>query len=281
MTLRTFPTVAFLLTSFLAPASSYATLIVNFDFDETSGTPLVGGVASSVGGYTWTATAAHSLLLTGIVTDGSGNLSVSYSNQNVSDAAITLAAADQILAAQNSHVQLELEVAPWSFSAHSGRNEQLRFGIGNSSPTNVFADVLLTRVGPGQVTVQARALGTGAVEGAEVTLPFGDVSSDPVTFVLDINKLVNQYSLSYKVGSGPLTPVTDNTGLSLDSGRNGNFLRLGFDETFSDDTFAISRFTVTAVPESTTIVPMALALLACAGRRKKKIVHRLTADSAA
>lgn len=262
-----FPIVAFLLMGLITSISSHASTIASFDFDEAAGTPLVGGVTSSAGGYTWSAASGDLAALSTIVTDGSGNLNVVYNSTTLRNPSITLAAEDQITATQNSVVRLDLEVAPWSFSAYSGRSEELRFGFGNSSATNVFAIVHLTRVGSDQVAVQALALGTGATEGTQTVL-FGDFSSDPITFVLQVDKIAHKYGLSYRVGSGPLIPVPGNTDLDLSSDRNGNYLRLGFDETFSDDTFAISRFAVTVVPEPAT-VSLAISALVMGTRRRR------------
>lgn len=236
-----------------------ATLVVDFEFNETAGTKLIGGVTSSVGGYQWSSTSAN---FDNVVTDGSGTLDIVYNSTSLTSASIELAASDQITSTQNSLARLSVEFAPWSFGTFDGTPEQLRFGLGNTSATNVFALFRFTRTANNEITVVANAGGAGGQSGSNTVLPilegFGNVQTEIVTMILDIDEIADTYGLSYQVGAGPVVPVAGNTGLALGSDRDGKFLRFAIDENFTGDTFGVNRITLEAIPEPASFVLLGL-----------------------
>lgn len=232
-----------------------ATLVVDFEFNEPAGSKLIGGVTSSVGGYQWSSTSAN---FDNVVTDGSGTLDIVYNSTSLTSASIELAASDQITSTQNSLARFSVEFAPWNFGPFDGTQEQLRFGLGNTSATNVFAQFRFTRSAADQITVVANAAGTGGVSGTDAVLPFGDVQTEIVTMILDIDEIADTYGLSYQVGAGPVVPVAGNTGLALGSDRDGKFLRFAIDENFTGDTFGVNRITLEAIPEPASFVLLGL-----------------------
>lgn len=256
------------------------TTIVDFEFNEAAGTALMDDpndgidpvVSDSVSGQTWSPRdPGDEVDLQNIVTDGTGLLDVSgYDSGSTRDASLELAPSDQITSSQNPIGILTVEFAPWSFGPYvSGDDEEVRAGFGNTSATNTLGIFVLERIGTDQVTLRADAAGAGA-DGVAVDL-FDDVQIDPVTVVLKIDKSTNTYGISYAVGAGPLTPLAGNTGLALDPARNGNFLRLAFDEPYTGDTFAIDRYTVAVVPEPTTMVTLLLSLMGVCVSRPRRI----------
>lgn len=259
-----------------ATAPATAGLIVDFRFDEPAGTPMVsttGGatVTDSVSGYVFTPnTANDGADLQLVVTNGSGILNpAAFTSGNLRDGRVTLSAADQITSSQNSPARMIVDFAPWSFGPFTAGDEELvRFGFGNTSATNVLATVTLRRAMDNSVTLQGSSIPGPGVE----TALFGNVQTEPVAVYLDIDKVANTYSVSYQVGAGPLVPLPGNQSLPLDSARNGNFLRLGFDEPFAGDSFGVERLRVfTNVPEPTTLVLAAAMAGVVISRRCRSI----------
>jgi hypothetical protein len=262
----------------LAAAASPATagLIVDFRFEEPAGTPMVsttGGatVTDSVSGYVFTAnTGSHAADLELVRTDGAGVLRPSlFTNGNFRDGRITLAAGDQINATQNSPAQMVVVFAPWSFGAFAtGDQELVRFGFGGTSATNVLMGVTLRRAEDDSVTLQGIS---SLADGVETSL-FGNVQTEPVTVILDVDKVANTASVSYQIGAGPIVALPGNQGLALDPARNGNFGRLTFDEPFVGDDFGIDRLQIfTNVPEPTTLLLATAMASVLISRRRHSI----------
>jgi len=175
------------------------------------------------------------------------------------DASLELSPADQINSSQNPIGRLTVQFAPWEFDTFvDGDQEEIRAGFGNSSATNTLGIFILERTGPDMVTLRADTAGAGA-DGFEVDL-FDDIQTEPVTVQVEVNKLTNTYGVSYAIGAAPLTPLAGNTGLALDPTRNGNFLRLAFDEPYTGDTFVINRYTVDVVPEPASLLMFILGM---------------------
>jgi len=257
-------------------ATAEGGLIVDFRFNEPAGTPLVssgsGSVTDSVSSYVFTPnTTGDAADLQLVTTDGAGVLRpTAFTSGNLRDGRVTLSPADQVNASQNSPARIVVDFAPWSFGAFATGDEELvRFGFGNTSATNVFATVTLRRAMDNSVTL----LGSSLVGVGVETSLFGNVQTEPVAVILDLDKAANSFSVSYQVGAGPVVPLPGNQNLALDPARNGNFLRLSFDEPFTGDTFGIERYRVfTNVPEPTSVALAGAAVGSILSRRRRAAV---------
>jgi len=266
-------------TMLVAVSPTLGRTIVDFQFDEAVGTALVDDpadgatpvVSDSISGQTWTPRdSGDEVDLQKVQTDGAGLLSAAgYDTTSTRDASLELAAADQVTATQNSIVRMSVELAPWSFGPHvDGEDEEVRVGFGNTSATNTLGIIIFERLGPDEVTVRADAAGDG-VDGVAVDL-FDDVQTDPVTLILEIDKLADTYSVFTQVGAGPITGVPMNTGLAVDSERIGAFLRFAFDGPFTGDSFAINSYSVEVIPEPSGLA-IVMAVAAGAGVIRRRV----------
>ncbi len=127
-------------------------------------------------------------------------------------------------------VYLIADIAGWDFSSVTGSNPQLRFsfmnGLAAATPGETTAEMRLSRLSNGQVTLQARADGAGGQTSAAVAL-FSDVQMKPVRLVLGYNRSDHRYEVGYRIGAGPWQPFYSGFTSSLRSAPSARMYVLG------------------------------------------------------
>ncbi len=156
---------------------------------------------------------------------------------------------------------LTLEVAPWSFEDEvSDDDEEIRIGFGDASATNQTAQFrFIVRDTPDAnnntgIALNADALGDGATDSPTIVVPELSLNqTESVTFEIDVDYTTNTYAIRWQQASDatPTEFFSGSLGSDLGEVRAANFLRLGFDDDFSDDTLAFERLTVTAFAGTT------------------------------
>lgn len=140
-------------------------------------------------------------------------------------------------------VYMMIELEGWQFAHTAGSNPAISFdfmnGLAADTPSQITAGVRLERQSGGQVSLEARALGTNATS-SSVTNLFTSTETDKVTLVVTYNGLLNTYAVDYRVGTGAWanlhtgTTAADRSAISFrmwvsgDFDGNGlNFLNIG------------------------------------------------------
>ncbi len=134
---------------------------------------------------------------------------------------------------------LVAEMAGWNFSSivgspdfDSGQVEEIRFNFLNNDGADiggstVTAAARIERTGGGGLQIRGLALGTGTSIAAT---PLSLNQTDPFTVVLELDKDEDTYQVFIKDGDAPFTSIGSG---NVDPGRDGNSLRLGFNNNFS------------------------------------------------
>ncbi|MFV2070547.1 MAG: hypothetical protein ACC645_26565, partial [Pirellulales bacterium] len=236
--------------------------IVDFLFDDAVGTTLDAAV-DVAGGLSW------SNALPGVATDGAGVLQVAFTNTGPQDAGIQLPAQQVIDGNANDFARMIVDIEPWVLLGEA-YDEEIRFGFGNTSETDVTAQVWMDRVevGPslGKIRLRARAEGGGGSDSGWIEL-FDFAGIDPLRIILDLDKAGDTFEVRYQLGDETEYVFFDGT---VAPDRVGSFLRLGFDGTFDDpgDSFGISRYQVLVVPEPSSVMTvLTLVLVLTLGAR--------------
>ncbi len=212
--------------------------VVDFGFEDSAGTGLSETV-DSVSRLSW------SVDIDGVVVDGMGHLDVGYAMDGPTDASLELPPGLWIDGQQTGFARMVVELAPWTF-AGSQLNEEIRFGFGSGSATDVTAQVYLERVADDQVALRAVALGTGGTSSGLVSV-FDAVETDPVRITIDLDTIGDTYQVLYQVGDEPEYVFFSG---DVASYRIGRFLQLSFDQYFNDpgEDFRIASYQVQFSP---------------------------------
>jgi hypothetical protein len=244
----------------LAPASD-AAILEEFTFSEPNDTPLEVTDNSINPSNSW--------ILGGNSFDPSAVLNGSY---RITKSSAQLATAHLDMAnVSTGKVWLVAEVAGWNYTATpSATSEQVRFAFldnDNDPPSGstITAQMDIRRQGAGLALVGIGALGTGATDIAgSFALPL--VRSTPFNMVLELDKVLDKYSVYYKDDTNPYQLLgTAELGLStLNSGdRDGNSIRFAPTGAFNDvgEFVDINRIYLTDTsPIGGPVEPVALTL---------------------
>jgi hypothetical protein len=262
---------ALCIASAISPVAKAAT-VFDFQFDDSAGTNLVGAVDSSGNGNQFVrirSTGDELDEYDGFATNGTGTLVLGpgfdSNGDGVLDAAfrstrhVRLGSNNTITG--NQKARLAVEFAPWDFStAPTSGTSFFTFGfqaVGSTATTfNSFANFSLSHPSsdPGNIYLETEALGTGLFSSGSsqsALATFDSVVADPVTIFLDVDKLANEYSVSYSIGNGPETLFYNGT---VSSARVGDLVRVSHTGARHDSTsnfFGVSsmKLTATAIPE--------------------------------
>ncbi len=218
------------LSACLAP-SAEAVILEDFPFSDVSGATLgeVDNVANP--GNSWTE--ETSVMTESAVANPPGVFRVQKANDDFGRNYLDI---ENITSGQ---AWLVAEMAGWNYSSivgspdfDSGQLEEIRFNfldndgadIGGSTVT---AAARIERTGAGGLQIRGLALGTGTSIAAT---PLSLNQTDPFTVVLELDKDEDTYQIFIKDGNSPFTSIGSG---NVDPGREGNSLRLGFNNNFS------------------------------------------------
>ncbi|MEX2381296.1 MAG: serine hydrolase [Opitutales bacterium] len=103
---------------------------------------------------------------------------------------------------------LVVDIAGWDLSHTAGQDPQVRFsfmnGLAADTPGEITAEMRLVANGAGEVTLQARAEGSGGTSSSATTI-FPAYQPEPVRLVLAYSDELNQYQVHYRIGPDPWT----------------------------------------------------------------------------
>jgi hypothetical protein len=215
----------------LAPAT--ADVLYEWNFDDPSGTSLSEATSSGKIDAQW------NLDFDDSVTNGDGQLIVRRTPDGVANAYVTIDSKAE-RAIQNE-IWMLVEIDGWEFSGKSA-SETMRLGVAHITDEerpHVLAQINLERTDSNQVSVSAESFGDGSISVPPLPI-FGKEQTEPVTFVLHIDKGANKFTLHYRMGDGPYLYLGNG---ATSPEREIRFLRLGFSGYFnaSSEQFAINR----------------------------------------
>jgi len=222
-----------LIASLAVLAPIHAATLYEWNFDDPSGTPL--SQAASTGEIE----AQWHLDFDDTETNGSGQLVVRRSPDGRANAFVTIDSAAE--SAIKDQIWMLVEIDGWNFSGKSAA-ETMRLGVAHITDEerpHVLAQLTLERTDANQVSVSAESFGEGSASMPALPI-FGKEQSEPVTFVLHINKEADTFTLHYQIGEGPYLYLGNG---ATSREREIRFLRLGFSGYFnaSQERFAINR----------------------------------------
>jgi len=215
----------------LTPAG--ADVLYEWNFDDPSGTSLSEAASSGKIEAQW------NLDFDDSVTNGDGQLIVRRTPDGTANAFVTISPKAE--RAIGNEIWMQVEIDGWAFSGKSA-SETMRLGIAHITDEerpHVLAQLTLERTDSNQVSVSAESFGEGATPMSALPI-FGREQKEPVTFVLNINKESDTFTLRYQIGEGPYLYLGKGT---TSPEREMRFLRLGFTGYFNASTeqFAINR----------------------------------------
>ncbi|GHB90558.1 hypothetical protein [Cerasicoccus arenae] len=223
-----------LLAAITSASGSKVEPLYEWQFSDPSGTPL--SKSQGLKNAEWSADFSDSFA------DGEGHYRLNRRPGNVSNAFVEI---EPITAHGLDHVWLIVEIAGWHFTG-SKATETMRVGFVDKAHERrpfVTAQINLQRTAEDQVVVTGEGFGKGAEDSASMPA-FTSTQSEPVTFVLELDKGKDRFKLHYRLADGPFIPLGSG---EISPDRNGNYLRLGFSGRFdgSGEEFLIDRISVT------------------------------------
>lgn len=241
--------------------ATHAAILEQFTFDDPSGTLLADAANTANPGNNWSEDATD--MAPSAVT-ATGAYNVVKANDNFGT---NFLQTDNF---SSGTVWWVMEVAGWNMLDFNFlENEEIRLNFldndTGTSGSTVTAALEIERDIAGGLILFGDALGSGTGI-APVSLPLSMTGAS--TFVLELDKTANTYSIYYDLGAGFIDLGTGD----VDPGRDGNSLRFVANNNFGSDGefFAIDTFTITTtnpIPEPTTAGLALLGLAARAGRR--------------
>lgn len=223
---------------FLSLSSLYATKpLYEWNFEEFNGTELSKAKNTGSVDGKWSDDFSESY------SDGNGNYLIGRMPGETSNVFIEI---DPITSSSvPGRVWLILEVAGWNFAGETA-NETLRIGFADKEHDrrpSVAAQIRFGRTDANKVSITGEGFGDKAKRTEEVTA-FVANQSEPVTFVLEVDKQKERFELHYRLGDGPYIFLGEG---KMDPERNANFLRFGLSGHFGaeGEFLKIDRIAVT------------------------------------
>lgn len=223
---------------FAAAVGSRAEVLEQWTFADPAGTPLTATENSGAGGAEWTVDFLDT------ATDGEGALVTRRDTMGPANSYAPIQTISSFSAP--AKVWLVIEVPGWNFAGETV-NECVRLGFTDNTHEerpNVVAQIRIERVGEDIVVLAGDAFGPGAAPIEDQAI-FRALQEEPVTFILELDKEVNQFVLHYRIGDGELVQFGEGR---TSRERDARFLRIGLAGNFAarGEFFSIGPYTLTA-----------------------------------
>ncbi|QDV72514.1 PEP-CTERM sorting domain-containing protein [Botrimarina mediterranea] len=251
------------LTFALLPATASAVIIEDFAFNESIGTTLDLTTNAGNPGNAWVVDPD----LTDTATNGIGSLRIRNATTSLESNYLEI---DNITTGK---AWLVVEMAGWSFNTDTinpanfdpTNREQVRFAFLNNdndppSGSTLTGQFQIERTTEGGVQLIGNTAGSGSTNIAGAYALTNDRST-PFTVALevDVTDTVETYSVYYKDGAAPFTPLGTGT---IAPGRDANSIRFAISDSFAGDGefFDINRVYLTDEDPLGVVAPTTLSL---------------------
>lgn len=231
---------------------SSATIIEEFLFDDVLGTAYNTSV-NNVSPRNLLSTDSY---LSGVATDGSGNLNASVKS-NIYFGSTLVDTAD--LTSGRIFGVMELT---WDFQSilDPAQNEEIRLSLISAGTSTVLAEFEIQREDDDTVSLFGNGVGTGATDIAAVTLNADSlVQTDTFIGVIEADLDLDTYSVYYSVNGGA-SFTTLGTG-DTDPSRDLDKLRIVLNNDLSNDNVLLERVYFATIPEPSSMVLILTATL--------------------
>jgi len=245
------------------PNCTNAAILEDFLFNDANGTTLDAVENSANPGNNWL---VHANTVESAAFNGSYRINKQSATAQASNAL-------DIANVSTGKIWLVTEMAGWSYTATpSSPSERVRFAfMDNNDPpaagnSTVTAEANIDRDGSGLVLRGEALTAAGGATNIASTYALPLTRTTPFTFVLELNKDSDQYSIYYKDNTDPYQLLgTGNLGTSTNNpgDRDGNSLRFAFTGTFGDtgEYFDVNRLYLTDTnPIDVPVDPVTLTL---------------------
>jgi|GEM_PF-1674819 len=231
---------------------SSSTIIEEFLFDDVLGTAYNTSVNNVSPGNLLSTDSD----LSGVATDGSGNLNASVKSNT--DFGSTLVDTADLTSGRIFGV-MELT---WNFQSilDTAQNEEIRLSLISGGTSTVLAEFEIQREDDDTVSLFGNGVGTGATDIAAVTLNGGSLlQADTFIGVIEADLDLDTYSVYYSVNGGT-SFTTLGTG-DTDPSRDLDKLRIVLNNDLSNDNVLLERVYFSTIPEPSSLVLILTATL--------------------